>query len=250
MIKYAALTDMGICQKNDDRIMINGNTLGFGNLGGTAEDRVLAVVCDGVGGYSHGGEAAEITAKVFSNLCGQIQIISQASIEDAVADANAIVIAAQSTDTSHRNMSSTLAGVYLCGNSFLAFNVGDSKIFRLRNTYLSQLSVDHTYAQESLDLGVVADKTKIGEKDKHRITQCIGDKNRCIPSITDGKGRLFEDDVFLICSDGVTDVIANDLIEATLNEQTGLLERRDNLYRIALQNGSQDNISIILLEVL
>ena len=248
MLEYAAITDLGICQKNDDRIMIDGSILSFGKTSGKVDGCILAVVCDGVGGYSYGDEAAECTVKVFANLVGQQ--INQAAIEQAIADANSVVIAAQSSDNSHRNMSSTLAGIYLYDNSFLAFNIGDSKIFRLRNSYLSQLSVDHTYAQESVDLGLVRNKMDIAQKDRHRITRCIGDKSNCKPSITSGEGRLFEDDIFLVCSDGVTDVVDNDLIETILSEQVGLQMRCEHLFQQTLQNGSQDNISIILLEVL
>lgn len=247
MIGYAVITDVGVCQKNDDRVMINGKIISTGAIDGIFDAPVIATVCDGVGGYSFGDEAAEIASKIFAGLNGML--LTQSSVEDAVLDANVSVLTAQSKDREHGNMSSTVAGLYIDGGDFIAFNVGDSKIFRQRNSYLMQVSVDHTFLQESLDLGLFASKSEISEKDRHKITRCIGDKRRFQPSITVGKNRVFEGDVFLICSDGLSDVVSNEAIESILNEPMVLSEKCKKLFCAALQNGSQDNISVILLEV-
>lgn len=247
MTGYATTTDMGICQKNDDRVMVNGETMAAGVMEGIVETAVIATVCDGVGGYPFGDEAAEITSRVFAGLYGMP--LTQSSIEDAVSDANASVLAMQGKDRGHENMSSTVAGIYINNGDFIAFNVGDSKVFRQRDSYLSQLSVDHTFLQESLDLGLFENKSEIPEKDRHKITRCIGDRTRCQPSFTVGKNRVFEGDLFLICSDGLSDVVSNDAIENILSEQIDLSHRCKKLFQAALQNGSRDNISIILLEV-
>lgn len=247
MIGYAAITDTGICRKNDDRVMVNGEIIAAGSMNGIVETAVIATVCDGVGGYSFGDEAAEIASRIFAGLNGMP--LTQSSIEGAVSDANASVLAAQGKDREHGNMSSTVAGLYIDGGDFIAFNVGDSRIFRQRNSYLSQLSVDHTFSQESIDLGLFGSKSEIAEKDRHKITRCIGDQRRCQPSAIVGQNRVFEGDVFLICSDGLSDVVSNDAIENILNEQIELPERCQKLLQAALQNGSRDNISVVLLEV-
>ena len=247
MIGYAAITGKGICRKNDDRVMVNGQIIAAGAMDGIVETAVIATVCDGVGGYPFGEEAAEIVSEIFAGL-NELKL-TQSSIEAAVSSANAGVLAAQGIDLGHGNMSSTVAGLYINGGDFIAFNVGDSKLFRQRNSYLAQLSVDHTYAQETLDLGLVKNKSEIDEKDRHKITRCIGDKRRCQPSITTGRNRVFDGDIFLICSDGLSDAVSNATIECILNEQIDLPDKCKKLFQAALQNGSRDNISVILLEV-
>jgi len=247
MIGYAAITDTGVCPKNDDRIMVNGEVISSGSIGGTVEAAILAVVCDGVGGHLHGDEAAEITAKVFAELTNEP--LTQEKIELAITDANNKVLAQREIDPAHRNMASTIAGIYIDGGDFIAFNVGDTKIYRYRNSYLSQMSVDHTFTQESLDIGLVENKDEIHEQDRHKITRCIGEKNRCQPNVIVGSNRVFTGDIYLVCSDGLSDVVGVDEMEKNLSEPIELSERCKHLFQSALKNGSQDNISIILLEV-
>jgi protein phosphatase len=247
MIKFAAVTSIGVCQKNDDRAMVNGQVISDGAIEGAAEHEIIATICDGVGGYAFGDEAAEISSKVFADVFGT-EVIEQI-IETAVTAANSNVLAAQETDADHRNMSSTVAGVYIKGGDFIVFNVGDSRVLRLRNSYLSQLSVDHSFSQESVSLGLVKSSDEIDEKDRHTITRYIGDNIRCRPSITVGEKRVFDGDVFIICSDGLSDVVTGDTMENILNERADLSACCEKLILTSLQNNSRDNISVILLEV-
>ena len=247
MIGYSAITDAGICPQNDDRVVLNEEVIASGHIEGTAKSSIIAAVCDGVGGHLHGNEAAEITARVFAASAGEI--LTKEKIEAAIADANMNVLAEQETDAEHGKMASTLAGIYISGNSFIAFNVGDSKVYRYRNSYLAQLSVDHTFAKESVEIGLVDSIDEVDENDRHKITRCIGHKNRCNPHIVVGENRVFGGDVFVICSDGLSDVVGALEIEEQLSTKKGLSEKCQKLFHLAMGNGSKDNISIILVEV-
>jgi protein phosphatase len=112
-----------------------------------------------------------------------------------------------------------------------------------------QLSVDHTTFQEALNLGLVDDKNADSGKDRHTITRCVGDKDLCQPSIQNGENRIFDGDMFLICSDGLSDVVSIDEMEKVLSEPAEVLNKCKSLLELAIKNCSQDNISIILLEV-
>ena len=242
MIKYFAITDMGICDKNDDRITINGKIISSGMIDGKNDKSVLATVCDGVGGNPCGDEAAEITSEIFSSLA--VESLSQIEIETTLADANKAVMKKQASDADHKNMATTIAGIYINENDIISFNVGDSKIFRFRNPYLMQLSADHTSAQQSAELGM-----NISENSRNTITCYIGDEYRCRPSIVVGENRVFQGDVYLICSDGLSDVVSNEEIVREISEPSELSVKCENLLNLALTNGSQDNISVILMEV-
>jgi len=247
MISFAALTSVGVCEKNDDRVMINGEIIADGMTCGVTDNMILAIICDGVGGYDFGDEAAEIACGVFAGL--DKQDITKDILETAIDGANASVLIAQSTDVRHRNMSTTIAGIYIRERDNIVFNVGDTKVYRFRNSYLYQLSVDHTFSQESIDLGLVRSADEIDERDRHKITRCVGDANRCQPNISVGENRVYKGDIYLICSDGLSDVVGNDEIENILSEQTDISSRCEKLLAASIKNGSRDNISIILLEV-
>jgi protein phosphatase len=247
MIGYAAISDMGICPKNDDCVMVDGEIISTGVINGIVESDIIASVCDGVGGEPFGNEAAEIASKVFAALAG-VQL-TQDKIENAISEANNNVLAGQKIDAEHSRMTSTVAGIYINGADLIAFNVGDSKIYRYRNSYLTQLSVDHTTLQEGLALGWFENKDEGYEKARHIITRYIGDMKRCQPYIFSNEKEVFNGDLYLICSDGLSDVTEIEEIEKILTEPIELSERCKSLFESALRNGSQDNISIILMEV-
>jgi protein phosphatase len=247
MIMYAAMTDAGVRSENDDRVMVNGEIIPVGFSEGKSDDTLLAVVCDGVGGFSHGGIAAETVAKVFSDLTDMP--LTQEKIKFAVAHANNEILEQQRLDAAHSKMSTTIAGVYISGNGYIVFNVGDSKVFRFRRPYLTQLSTDHTLTQEGLNVGWFTEGDEEYKKSRHVITRYIGDKERCRPNILVGENEILCGNIFLVCSDGLTDTTDIEEIEAILIESSQLSEKCGKLFELALSTGSQDNISIILMEV-
>jgi protein phosphatase len=243
LIRYSAVTTKGMREKNDDRVLINGQLI-EAEAEGTADGMMLAAVCDGVGGYPFGDEAAEIAAKEIAALHGCP--ITQENILEVLSAANSSVMAAQRKTPDRRRMSTTTAGVYIKGNAdFAAFNIGDSKIYRLRNGYLAQISTDHTYASEIAKLGLAV----VSEEENHTITRWLGDKTQSQPSISMGLNRVFQGDIFLICSDGLSDVVTQVSMEETLNAPEDLSGKRDELLCMAFLNNATDNISIVLLEV-
>ena len=246
MIRYAAVTDIGVCDKNDDRILVDGSILSSGYVNGTVDTSILAVLCDGVGGYQHGDEAANITVKVFTALADIP--VTQDIINSTINEANNIVVAKQKTDISYRKMATTIAGIFIQNYDYMIFNIGDSKIYRYRNPYLLQLSVDHTSHQEALNLGLI-DAIDMENKNNHAITRCIGSDKFCQPNIQTGINRIINSDIFLICSDGLSDVVNIEVLEDTLSQPINLSRKCKMLLELANENKSLDNISIILLEV-
>lgn len=230
MIRYAAVTTAGVCEKNDDRVMVNGETISSGKIEGVADNGILATVCDGVGGYAHGDVAAEITSSVFLSLVGVT--LSESEIRSAFVDANYGVMRKQASDTEYRNMATTVAGVFISVDDIISFNVGDSKILRFRSPYLMQLSTDH-----------------ISAKGSSTLTSFVGDEQRCNPKIVVGENRVFQNDIYIICSDGLSDVVSIGEMENALASSNDPPSKRDALLNTAINNCSQDNISIVILEV-
>jgi protein phosphatase len=244
MIRYAAVTDKGIREGNDDRILVDCAILGSGSKAGDKDDAILAAVFDGVGGEAFGAEAAQQAAEALSSVSS---ISAKDDAVHAAERANAAVLAAQAQDDAHSRMACTLAGIFVDGDRVVIFNVGDSKVYRFREPYIALLSVDHTYAKAALQLGLVKDKGELTEKNQHRITRCLGDETEWKPDVYEGKSRT--GDVYLLCSDGLSDVVDDDVMEKILSQAASLETKCKQLLTLAGQLGSQDNISIIIVEV-
>lgn len=239
MLEIACVVDPGVkFPANDDRAAVNNKIIAQGSLSDTAETTCLVVVCDGVGGEAFGNEAADIATDIFSRLSGTKLTVDL--INEYIAKSNEAVITARKIDFKHSKMSTTIAGLYVDGDDFIAFNVGDSRIYRYRS-YISQISKDHSIRQEQIDLGI---EPKPGQE--CFITNYIG--GMCMaPEIVDGTGRMFEDDVYILCTDGVWGVLTDDDFEKVLSSINKINEACQALIDLALQKGSQDNLSVIIL---
>jgi len=232
------MVESGRPQLNDDRAAVNSTIITDGAYAETAETSCLAVICDGVGDGQYGNEAAEIVTDIFSRLSGTH--LTADIIIEYVATANDAVINAQKSDFKRSKMSTTIAGLYINEDDFIAFNVGDSRIYRYRSC-ISRISRDHSLKQEQIDLGI---EPKPGQENV--ITRYIGG-TRAVPEIVDGTGRVFKDDVFIICSDGVWGALDDDDFERILSQEDGGDEVCRTLIDLAFQKGSKDNLSVIII---
>jgi protein phosphatase len=239
MIEIACVVEAGVeAPKNDDRAAVNGKLVSDGCYQETVENSCLVVVCDGVGGNAYGNEAAEIVANHF--ICLSDTQLSIELIEKQIEIANEAVRNAQRSDAEHSKMATTLAGLYIDGDDFIAFNIGDTRIYRYRS-YIAQISKDHSAQQEAIDLGLLP---KSGQESV--ITRYIGGVYAA-PEIIDGKGRVLDNDVFLLCTDGVWGVLGEDDFEDLLGKEVLLGEKCQLFVETALKNGSEDNLSIIII---
>lgn len=244
MIQVAAITSQGIRPANQDRIMVQGLVLDRGAIAFEQENGLLLVVCDGVGGEKFGDEAAQITAALFAFL--EHETIDISLIRRYLSLANEQLYNAQSADADHANMSTTIAGIYLNDDDYIAFNVGDSKVYRFRTPYITQLSTDHTLIRSMIESGAADENDPDLEAYQHVLVQYLGCRDGKQPSIVDGTDRLFEDDIYLICSDGISDVVSEKLLEEILAAAKPIEDLCSEIFAAAVDNGSEDNISLIL----
>jgi len=238
MLEIACVVERGASQRNDDRAAVNNKCITQGSYSQTAETSCLAVICDGVGGEAFGYEAAEITTEIFSRLYGTP--LTAGIINRHIEKANQAVINAQKTDVKKSRMTTTIAGLYINENNFIAFNAGDSRIYRYRS-YILQISKDHSVRQEQIDLGL---EPKPGQE--NIITRYIGGTH-AVPEIVDGSGKVFDNDIYVLCSDGVWGVLDNDDFEKILSCEKKISQACQALIDLALQKKSDDNLSVIIV---
>lgn len=227
-----------------------------GRLRDHNEDSVLAeppvfVVADGMGGHAAGEVASALAVEAFRPLLGR-RDLTVADVLGSVREANDSIRRAGDEDPSRAGMGTTLTGVALVrvagDEHWLAFNVGDSRIYRLVDGRVVQISVDHSEIQELIDAG----RLHPDEADRHPhrnvVTRSLGVLSAPEPDIwmfppTPGE-RL------LICSDGLSREITDDGISALLDQTRSSLEAAQTLVASAIAAGGRDNISVIVVDAL
>ena len=239
MISISCHVQTGKREKNDDRVAVNKTLIAQGSYFETAEQTCLTIVSDGVGGENFGDEAAEIVTGLFSEISDKILTVSE--IEKHISVVNDAVLQAQKKDLKHAKMATTIAGLYINNNDFIAFNIGDSRIYRFRSPYIMQISIDHSLRQQQIDMG-----NEPSPGSESTITRFFGGGS-AKPSVTDGLGRVMQNDVFVLCSDGVWGKLENCDFEQVLLTQNSLETKCRLLTELALQKGSTDNLSVIIV---
>jgi len=174
--------------------------------------------------------------------------VDEEAVREIFYEANRRVVEAQSKDSYHRKMCTTAAGVIISKSDFISFNMGDSKVYRFRPPFIMQLSKDHSNFGELIEAGIINSKDEISEEARQTITRYIGSMQAFEPEIKVGQGRVAYQDIFLVCSDGLSDVVTEIEMEEILSKDISLQDMCRELRERAVKNQSIDNISIILVK--
>ncbi len=246
-LEIAAETDVGLIRNlNEDSIATDAR------LG-------LLVLADGMGGYKAGNVASELATRSIA------EVVDEGLKKNAGADVGALirkaVLAAnrlvflESQKLTQRSagqeqvMGSTVALLQLQGGRVVIAHVGDSRIYRLRRGRLELLTHDHSILQEQIDLGMVSAQDAQTSHNRHLVTRGLGLKEDVEISLSESAAQV--GDVYLLCSDGLNDMVDDADIELALNSlQANLPLAAKQLVMIANDNGGEDNISVILAKVI
>ncbi|MDP2168971.1 MAG: protein phosphatase 2C domain-containing protein, partial [Rhodocyclaceae bacterium] len=248
-LEIAARTDPGKLRSlNEDSIAT------VGELG-------LLVLSDGMGGYQSGDVASRITTQVIVEgltqaLKGKTQQDGgvAAVVEAVVKRANrAIFLEGESRlQREHTGreqaMGSTLALLLLKNNRVTLAHIGDSRIYRLRANRLELLTHDHSLLQEQIDQGILSAEAAAISHNRHLVTRGLGLQAEVDVALD--ACEALPGDLYLLCSDGLNDMVDNADIELVLNSlQANLPLAASQLVMIANDNGGEDNVSVILAKV-
>ena len=241
-MKLAGKTDVGrVRQENQDDYRA-------GELPGGA---VWALVCDGMGGAKGGREASQGACNVIENVfqeqyaqCGAGQ--EEAFLKKALIYANRFVFQKASHEESLAGMGTTAVCALVRGGTVYLCHAGDSRAYLFRAGKLTQLTHDHSYVQELVDCGTITVEEAEHHPQKNIITKALGVDYRLEPEFTSEK--LQKGDVLLLCTDGLTNMVADDDIAQVLRE-VPFFDATSILVDRALQAGGQDNITVLLMGV-
>ena len=239
MIKTFSLTDIGKKRKlSQDFVYTSERPVG--NLPN------VFIVADGMGGHKAGDIASRCTVETIVEEIGKCQETDPVRIlRMAIEKANEKVRLLASEDENFAGMGTTVVVATCKGRELLVANVGDSRLYVV-GRQIRQITRDHSLVEEMVRLGGIDRETARNHPDKNIITRAIG----ATPSVDVDffHVELQEDELILMCSDGLTNMLEDEEIRMILHGQRDIVEKAEELVKAANNNGGKDNIAVILIE--
>jgi len=216
----------------------------------------LAVLADGMGGYNAGEVASGIAVAMISEEMKKLLGAADAEPDGAekllgeqVARANAAIYQAAESQPQYSGMGTTLVVALWHDNKMSVGHVGDSRLYRLRSETFEQVTRDHSLLQEQIDSGMITREQARFSQNKNLVTRAVG-----IDAEVETELHTYAaepGDIYLLCSDGLSDMVTDEDIQLTLSSlQANLPLAAEQLVQQANDNGGRDNISVILVRVL
>lgn len=204
------------------------------------------MVCDGMGGEQFGDEASELAVTHLQDTTPADFLTGGTEQLLAInAEICRLMMRRQA------RIGSTFVGLSVVGSQGRIINIGDSPAYLLRKREMAKLSCDHTRAQSLVNMGILTPEEAAVHPDRHKLTQHLGifpEEMIIEPHVTDVP-ELQIGDVFLLCSDGLTEMLTQSEIADVLSSNDSLHLQADRLYKLAMERGGKDNITLVLVTV-
>ena len=230
---------------------------------GTDANIGLVVLADGMGGYKAGEVASGITVRTIMGLVKDAvdrEDLGQRDEEtgltrpaillrDAIQRANKIINQTAKTQANCEGMGTTVVAGLFFDDKLTIAHVGDSRLYRMRDGRLEQVTQDHSLLQELVARGFYTPEEAGRASAKNYVTRALGVDQAVEVEITEVP--VLKDDVYLLCSDGLSDMVEDDDIQLTISTFGANLETlAKQLVMLSNDNGGRDNISVVLVRVL
>ena len=249
-IVLAELTDTGkVRDHNEDAIRSN-------------PDIGLMVLADGMGGYNAGEVASGIAVQIVTDLATEAAqreelnnidshsgLMRQSIIlRDAVYRSNKIIYRTAQSQTHCEGMGTTIVACMFYDNKVSIAHVGDSRAYRLRGGQFEQMTLDHSLLQELVDRGFYSHEEAQRSTNRNYVTRALGVEPTVEVEVHEYD--VLPDDVYLLCSDGLPDMVEDDDIHLTISTFNASLEVvGQQLIDLANDHGGRDNVSVMLAQV-
>jgi serine/threonine protein phosphatase PrpC len=249
-IVLAELTDTGkVRDHNEDAI-------------GSNPDIGLMVLADGMGGYNAGEVASGIAVQIVTQLATEAAqreelnnidshsgLMRQSIIlRDAVYRSNKIIYQTAQSQTHCEGMGTTIVACMFYDNKVSIAHVGDSRAYRLRGGQFEQMTLDHSLLQELVDRGFYSHEEAQRSTNRNYVTRALGVEPTVEVEVHEYD--VLPDDVYLLCSDGLPDMVEDDDIHLTISTFNASLEVvGQQLIDLANDHGGRDNVSVMLAQV-
>jgi len=249
-IQFAELTDTGrVREHNEDAI-------------GSNPEVGLMVLADGMGGYNAGEVASGIAVQIVTELATEAAqreelnnidphsgLMRQSIIlRDAVYRSNKIIFQTAQSQTHCEGMGTTIVACMFYDNKVSIAHVGDSRAYRLRSGELQQMTLDHSLLQELVDRGFYSHEEAQRSTNRNYVTRALGVEPTVEVEVHEHE--VLPGDIYLLCSDGLPDMVEDDDIHLTISTFNASLEVvGQQLIDLANDHGGRDNVSVMLAQV-
>lgn len=250
-LEIASSTDPGMVRShNEDSIAIDAS-------------KGLVVLADGMGGYNAGevasGMATTVITTELQNLletCPPFEPDpasgrpnAERLLREQIVKANTSIFQAAQSQPQYAGMGTTLVAAVFYDNKAMIAHIGDSRVYRLREETFEQITKDHSLLQEQIDSGMITPEQARFSQNKNLVTRALGIDPTVEPELREYDTRA--GDVWLLCSDGLNDMVSDEDIGLTLQTLSANLKlAAQQLVQMANDNGGRDNVSVILVRVL
>lgn len=247
-VRIARMSDVGQLRDHNEDAVASDLNIG------------LVILADGMGGYKAGEVASEVAVltvaaeiaeamsdkkplRLRSKLLPESEMLIQ-----AVDKANTAIYHISQQQPQCAGMGTTIVAGIFTNNKLIVGHIGDSRMYRLRDKVLTQLTEDHSLVQEQIKAGEITEAQAKNADNKNLVTRALG-----IDPDVDlelHEHDVVMSDVYLLCSDGLTEMVTDDEISIMLQEAGYNIERAAvNLIRFANEKGGKDNVSVVIAYV-
>lgn len=210
----------------------------------------LFVVADGMGGHAGGDVASAIAIKHIAEADHAFSSGAEAvaALEAALISANGVLAATVFDHGELTGMGTTVSGMVLVGSEVAIAHIGDSRIYRLRGSTLTQITSDHTFVQRLVDSGrITIDEAAVHPR-RSVLMRVLGDVD-ATPEIDTMVEQTQQGDRWLICSDGLSSYVPEDKIVAAFGSDHDAQEVAERLVKESLDQGAPDNVTVVIVDI-
>ena len=239
---YAARTDVGMIRSgNEDNFAVDANV-----------ERGIFIVADGMGGHAAGEVASEMAVQIVQRELSPVVTLEGDDVAKLVGNtlrkANRAIHDRTLTEVDKQGMGTTASVLLISGTRYLIGQVGDSRVYLMRDGALSQITKDHSYVQEQVDAGFLTPEQARYHPYSNVITRCVGASPDVEPDSYRGEARA--GDLFLVASDGLTGMVDDRRLGQLLGSRAEPDRKVQALISEANGRGGLDNITAIIVHVL
>ncbi len=209
----------------------------------------LLAIADGMGGHAAGEVASAVAIKTLAPLDADPAGIDMLrALGDAIAEANAALRDITLSDPATEGMGTTLTALLWSGDEVALCHIGDSRGYLLRDGALQQITHDHTLVQTLVDEGRLTPEAAASHPQRSLVMRALQSSVPADPDLSMMTARV--GDRFLLCSDGLTDVVSDETLRTTLRQLPDLDAAVEQLVDLAIRSGGPDNITCVLADVI
>jgi serine/threonine protein phosphatase PrpC len=244
MYEFCAQTDPGLVRKNNEDAVAYDSATG------------LCLLADGMGGYNAGEVASAMAISFINSEMGRwlaqagVQATAKEvrrAMEICVENANHSILHAARSNRHYEGMGTTLVIGVFQEDRLVLGHIGDSRCYRLRGRELVQITKDHSLLQEQIDARLITPEQALTALNRNLITRALGVDEAVLLDVNEFRAE--SGDIYLMCSDGLSDMASDADIAAILCSSRSMEQKKLALIEAAKRGGGRDNISVVLVQV-